>query len=125
MFFKRSKLLFTAHVLGSMYAIYLMAHFFGSVGATEGAEQVGAGIATALILPHLVLVIFSVMFGFLGFFLRKDGFNLTAGILYSVATAAFLLYFFFTVPLVIMSFIGYVKQKRMNEDPVTQVQTGT
>ena len=113
MFEKRSKVLFVANVLGSLYAIYLMVHFFGSVGSTEGAEQIGAGLATAIIMPHLVLIILSALFGFLGFFLRKDGFNLTSGILYSVATALFLFYFMFTVPLIVLSFVGYSKQKRM------------
>jgi hypothetical protein len=113
MFEKRSKVMLVANVLGSIYAIYLMAYFFGSVGSTEGAEQVGAGLATAIIMPHLVLIVLSALFGFLGFFLRKDGFNLTSGILYSVATALFLLYFMFTVPLVVLSFVGYSKQKQM------------
>ncbi|MCD8501626.1 MAG: hypothetical protein LRY71_08085 [Bacillaceae bacterium] len=94
MFRKRSKFLFVANVLGSLYAIYLMVHFFGSVGSTEGAEQIGAGLVTAIIMPHLVLIILSALFGFLGFFLRKDGFNLTSGILYSVATALFLFLFY-------------------------------
>jgi len=113
MFEKRSKVLFLANVLGTIYAFYLMVHFFGSMGATEGAEQIGAGLATAIIMPHLVLIILSVLFGFLGFFLKKDGFNLTSGILYCVATALFLFHFMFTVPLIVLSFVGYSKQKQM------------
>ena len=115
MFKGRSKVLFIGNVLGSLYAIYLMSYFFGSVGSTGGAEQIGAGIATALVMPHIVLILLSAMFGFLGFFLRKDGFNLTAGILYCVATVAFLLYFMFTIPLIILTFVGYSKQKSMND----------
>ena len=114
MFEKRSKALFTANVLGALYAIYLMSHFFGSVASTEGAEQVGAGIATALVMPHLVLVLLSVLFGVLGFFLRSNGFNLTSGILYCVATIAFLLYFMFTIPMIVLAFVGYSNQRKMN-----------
>ncbi|MCD4712880.1 MAG: benzylsuccinate synthase, partial [Clostridiales bacterium] len=105
MFKNRSKVLFVANFLGALYAIYLMAHFIGVVGSTEGAEQVGAGLATALIMPHFVMILLSVIFGMLGFFLRKDGFNLTSGILYCVATAVFLFYFMFTLPLVILAFV--------------------
>ena len=114
MFKQRSKILFLGNILGTMYAFYLMSHFFGSVSSTEGAEQIGAGIATAIILPHLVAIILSVLFGFMGFFMKKDGFNLTSGILYCVATALFLLYFMFTLPLIIFAFIGYSKQKQMS-----------
>lgn len=114
MFKKRSKALFAANVLGSLYGMFLMSNFFGGVATTEGAEQVGAGIATALVMPHLVLVILAALFGTLGFFLRNDGFNLTAGILYCVATVAFLLYFMFTVPMIVLAFVGYSSQKKMN-----------
>lgn len=116
MFEKRSKVLFIANILGVVYAIFLMSHFFGSVGSTQGAEQIGAGLATAIILPHLVSVILASAFGFLGFFMKKDGFNLTSGILYCVATALFLLYFMFTVPLIILAFIGYGKQKQIKRN---------
>lgn len=116
MFEKRSKVLFVGNVLGSLYAIYLMVYFAGAVGVTQdSAEMIGAGIATVLVMPHLILILLSVLFGFLGFFLRKDGFNLTSAILYCVATIAFLMYFVFTVPLIVLAFAGYSKQKTMNK----------
>jgi len=65
----------------------------------------------------MVLILLSVLFGFLGFFLRKDGFSLTSAILYCVATIAFLMYFMFTVPLIVLNFVGYSKQKTMNKVP--------
>ena len=120
MFERRSKILFAANVLGIVYGIYLMIHFLGSIGSTEGAEQIGAGLATAIIMPHLVLIVLSALFGFLGFFMRKDGFNLTSGILYCVATALFLFYFMFTVPLIVLSFVGYSKQKQMANNLVEE-----
>lgn len=113
MFEKRSKVLFVANALGAVYAMYLMTHFFGSVSSTEGAEQIGAGLATMIIMPHLVLVVLSALFGLLGFFMRKDGFNLTSGILYCVATALFPPYFMFTVPLIVLAFVGYSRQKQI------------
>jgi hypothetical protein len=71
MFKNRSKVLLVANILGELYAIYLLAHFVGAVGSTEGAEQVGAGLATAQIMPHFVMILLAVIFGLLGFFLRK------------------------------------------------------
>jgi hypothetical protein len=120
MFEKRSKLLVLASILGGLYAIYLLTYFFGAVDESQGAEQIGTGLATALIIPHLVAVIFASVFGFLGFFLRSNGFSLTSGILYCVATILFLIYFMFTTPLIILTFIGYSKQKKMNSKEATK-----
>ena len=45
---KRSKLLLVAGILGGAYLIYLISYFTGSVATSEGAEAIGAGIATAI-----------------------------------------------------------------------------
>jgi hypothetical protein len=54
------------------------------------------------------------VFGWLGFLIKKSWAALVAGILYAVGTLFFLAYFMFGVPLLILGFIGYAKQKKLN-----------
>lgn len=60
------------------------------------------------------MFLIGVVFGWLGFFTKKSWAALIAGILYSVGTLFFLAYFIFGVPLLILGFIGYAKQKKLN-----------
>lgn len=111
---KRSLCLLIATGLATAYAVYLMSYFFGGVSSADGAEAVGGMIATALIMPHMVTFIIGAIFGWVGVFLRKSWGALVAAILYSVGTLLFLAYFMFGVPLLILGFVGYSMQKKLN-----------
>lgn len=114
---KHSKTLLISAIIGTLYAIYLISNFGGAiVGTTDSAEQVGAVLATALVTPHMILVVLAVIFNWVGYFTNKRGFALTAGILYSVAGAVFLLYILFVVPSIVLSFVGYANLKTINEE---------
>ena len=72
---KRNKLLLVALILGAAYVVYSLWYWFGggaagSVGA-DSASQVGAGLATMLVTPHLVLTMVAVVFNALAFFMGK------------------------------------------------------
>lgn len=109
---KRSKLALVGLVLTGIYLIYLITHFAGAnTAAVDDSEQVGAAIATMLILPHAVLVFLGAVFNGLGYFLRKRGFVLTAGILYAVGLAAFVPYFMFVVVQMILMFVAFAKMR--------------
>lgn len=112
---KHSKALLISAIIGSLYALYLIVHFGSSVSSNDAAEAIGAAIATALVLPHMILVILAVIFNWVGYGTNKRGFALTAGILYSVAGVMFLLYILFVVPSLVLSFVGYSKLKGINE----------
>lgn len=112
---KRSKALLISAILGIAYSIYLISHFAGATASTEGAEQVGAAIATALVTPHMILVVLAAIFNAVAYFTNKRGFALTAGILYSIGGVVFLLYILFVVPSLVLSFVGYVNLKKINE----------
>jgi predicted branched-subunit amino acid permease len=51
----------------------------------------------------------------IGFFARKTSFQLTAAILYAVAAVLFFLYAIFLIPSIILGFIGYSVQKKLNK----------
>lgn len=113
---KKSKLLLISSILGVLYAIYIVFYFFGTVnGSASDAEAVGSAIATMLVLPHILLTIVAVIFNLIGYAKNSRGFTLTAAILYAVAGVLFMLYAFFVLPSMILSFVGYSKLKEINE----------
>ena len=76
---------------------------------TEAAEQLGAGIATVVVMPHLVCTVLAMIFNGLGLFMRKAGFALVGAILYTVALVLFIPYFFFVIIEMILSYIGFAQ----------------
>lgn len=116
---KRNKLLLVALILGVAYVVYGLWYWFGggaaaSVGA-DSASQVGAGLATMLVTPHLVLTVVAVAFNALAYFMGKRAFALVAGILYAVAMVLFLAYFFFVLAQMILCFVAYAKMPKKGE----------
>lgn len=117
MFENRSKVLFASSILGTLYVLYLTIHFFGGIfTSNDAAETVGFTIATALIMPHLIFVLLSVCFNWLAFFMVSKPFAITSGVLYVVAGLVFMLYIFFVLPMIILSFIGVAKNTKIKEE---------
>ncbi|MCC5427805.1 benzylsuccinate synthase [Clostridium botulinum] len=114
MFKKRSKAFFIGLIIVTIYLIYIISYFYGILGDGDTAEQIGSGLATALVTPHIVVLAISVMFGWLAFGLSSSGFALTASILYTVAGVMFIPYIFFVIPSIILGFVGYANQKNIN-----------
>ena len=111
----RSKVLFVCAILATLYTIYLVVYFTGSVSSSDGAEALGGAIATALVMPHMIVTALGMIFNWLGFFLRKNWACLVGAILYSVGLILFPLYFMFSLPLIILGFVGFAKQKKINQ----------
>lgn len=110
---KKNKLLLVSFILGLLYSIYIFTYFTGALGGSSGAEQVGAGIATALVMPHMVVTVLATIFNGLGYFMGKSAFALTGAILYAVAMVLFPMYFFFVIIQMILSFIGFAKMRKV------------
>lgn len=117
---KRSKMLFVATAIATIYAVYLISYFFGATAAAEGAEAVGSAIATALVMPHMIMFVIGAVFGWIGYFVKASWAALVAAILYSVGTLLFLAYFMFGVPILVLGFIGYSKQKKLNKQSAVE-----
>lgn len=118
MFVNKSKAAFLAALLGTAYSVYIIMYFGGVVGETDttnAGETIGAGIATLLVLPHMLVTVLGALFGVIGFFIRSAGLTLTSAILYSVAAALFFLYALFLVPSIVLGFVGYANQKKINK----------
>lgn len=105
-----SILLLISFILGCLYMLYSLIYWSSATGSVSGTwEQIGAGVATALVMPHLICTAIAVIFNALGLFLNKRGFALTGAILYSVAMVLFPMYFMFVIVEMILSYIGFAK----------------
>lgn len=116
---KHSKALLVGAILGTIYSIYIIMYFTGAVGGSEGTEQIGAALATAMVMPHLLLVVLATIFNWVAYFTNKRGFALTAGILFSVGAVLFIIYALFVVPSLVLSFVGFSNLKKINA-PATE-----
>lgn len=113
MFKNRSKVLFVATLLATAYVIYLICYFGGSMSSSDSAEVLGGAIATALVTPHLIMIALGAIFAWIGFFAKKAWGALVGAILYCVGAVLFMLYAIYCIPLIILGFIGYAKQKKL------------
>lgn len=110
---KLSKTLLISFILGVLYILYSISYWSGAISSSaDSVEQIGAGIATALVMPHLVCTFIAVLFNALGLFLKKRGFALAGAILYTIAMVLFLPYFMFVIIQTILSYIGYAKMPK-------------
>lgn len=117
---KKSKVLIAAAVLGIIYMIILFVNFGGAIfGSSSDAEAVGGAIATALVMPHMICVLLAVIFNIIGALGNRSGFALTAGILYSVGGVLFLVYIPFLIPMIVLSFVGCSKVKKIKAEAMT------
>lgn len=110
---KKSIPLLISWIIGSAYAVYLLAYFGSTIGgSTDTAEAVGASIAAALVTPHIICVCLAVIFNILSWAANIRWAALCGGILYSVALILFLPYFLFVVAEIVLFFIGFAKMKK-------------
>ena len=118
MFERRSKASFFGAILGVAYAIYSVIYWSGAadeaVSSDDVGASIGAGLAFALVLPHMVVTVIGAIFAVIGFFTRSTGLTLTAAILFSSAALLFLLYAAFLIPSIVLGFVGYANQKKIN-----------
>lgn len=111
---KLSKTLLISFIVGVLYLVYSIFYWSGAASSTaDAAEQIGAGIATVVVMPHLICTTLAVIFNGLGLFLRKRGFALTGAILYTVAMVLFPAYFMFVIVEMILSYVGFAKMKKV------------
>ena len=113
MFKNRSKSEFISIILAIGYVILALTLWAQSVSeATSYAEQLGAGIASLFILPHIALAFVGAMLATIGFFLRSPGLSLSGAIVNTVAAVTFVFWGFALIPAVIFGFIAYGSQKK-------------
>lgn len=93
--------------IGIAYILYSAAYWSSLNSAPDAFSQIGSGIATMLVLPHLVFAAIAVLFNVLGFCLKNRWLALTSAILYTVSLVLFPMYFMFVVAEVVLSFVAF------------------
>ncbi len=112
---KRNNCLLVAAILGTLYVLYLIVYFAGAMSDAPDTETtIGAGIATALVMPHMICVAIAVIFNWVGWSCRVRWGALVAGILYAVSMLLMFLYALFVLPQMILCFIAFAKMKVNN-----------
>ena len=121
---RRSKVVLFFAALGSIYTVVLAVVWSSAQSAlTElfvtdpwlaGLGTVAGGVASIVLLPHFISAVFASVLGIIGFFTKNDGFILASAILFTVAVALFFLSGLILLPIVILGFIGYANQRRLN-----------
>ena len=121
---RRSKAALVFAVLSAVYTVALIVVWWSSQSAltelfatdpfSAGLGTVAGGVASIVLLPHFVSAVFGSVLAIVGFLTRNDGLILAAAILFSVAVALFFLSGLLLVPVVILGFVGYAAQRRLN-----------
>ena len=107
---KRSICLLIAVIIATAYLIYLVSYFLNNADTTAGS------IAAMMVIPHTLTLLLGVLFGWIGYLTGKPGWSLASAILYSVSAILFVMYAMFLVPSIVLGFIGYARQKKMNQN---------
>lgn len=114
-FIEKSKVLLVSGILGVLYSIFLITYFYGINNNSDGITDILAGaIATTLVLPHIILIVLATLFNITAFLLNSKGFTITSAALYTVAGVVFILYIYFVIPMIILSFIGISSVSKIN-----------
>ncbi len=112
MFYQRSKALFISFILGIFYFLLIL-YFYVEAFTGTASEELGSGFAIIFLTPHLILIGLAVIFNWKGFYLRKSKYSIRGVILYAVG--GFLsFYLLYILPIIILSYIGYSKQKKLS-----------
>lgn len=104
--------LFISHLMGFAYSLYSIIYWSTATSGTSGFEKVGAGIATFLVVPHVIVAIIATIFNFAALFAYRRGLTLTAAILYAVSAVLFPLYCYFVMIQSVLCFIAFALMKK-------------
>ena len=104
---RRSVCLLLAAVLATAYLFVALTAYL------KDADTNGGFMALMLVMPHLIVLIVGVLFGWIGYLSGKKGFALAAAILYSVSAVLAIFNALFLVPAIVLGFVGYSNQKNL------------
>lgn len=112
---KRSKLLLAAGIIGTLYLIYLITYFTDGMVSSDGAAALGAGLAAALVTPHMVCVGVAAIFNWIAWGLKARWAALVAGIMYAISMLCMFMYAAFVALEMIFCFVAFAKMKQTNQ----------
>ena len=118
----KSKMLLVSNIVASLYSAFLVIWFViingdELTGYFKGLDILGSDAKFILILLwiHIGLFALGCIFGWLSYITKKSGKAKFAAIVFLIGTILFPIYFFVSIPITIISFIGYSKQKKLEK----------
>lgn len=118
---KKSKVLIVSMILGVLYSIYIIGHFGTAMTSGDSAEVIGASLATALVLPHMLVASLGAIFSVIAVIINKAWSGLTAMILYFVSGVLFIPYAVFSIPLGLFALFGWLNMRKIQNKKETEV----
>lgn len=106
---KKNIFLLLAALLATFYVFGVISYFGNEAETTAGS------IALLMVLPNIIMSLLGVIFGWIAFFTSRHAYALVSVIFYLIALIVFIMYGAFLVPSIVLGFIGYEKQKRINK----------
>ena len=117
MFKSRSKIAFISIFLALAYCIYFFVSYKEAINQDNGDQNIILELLFVLALPHIGAVILALFLDVLGFLLKNHQLLLVSSILFLIGSLLFILYAMFVFPVAIIAFIGYRKQKTLDQLP--------
>ena len=111
----KSKWMIISMVLNIIYTGSLINNFFGSVITTTGSEQIGAALATTIVLPYMIFFCLGTIFSIVGVITEKNWACITACVLVFITSIVFIFYAMISIPLGIIALIGCICQNKINK----------
>lgn len=109
---KRSKLLLISGILSTAYLFYILNYFIGEIFSSDTVESISSGIASVLVMPHMLLVGLGFLFNWIGWALKQRWAALTSGILYAISILLMFIYAPFVIVQMILCFIAFARMKK-------------
>ena len=114
MFKDRSIILFACAVLATIYAVHLLLLISGSAPSSKPGT-----LNEFIMTPHLLAIGLGAIFSWLGFFLKDSLCALFSATLYCIGALLFIVDVSFSLPLVVLAFVGCACQSSLNKKITT------
>ncbi len=108
----RSKVLFICASISTVYILYLAGDYL--LKSTVSPYTLSFIISTAFMPGYILFIAIGTALCWVGFFARDVYFILLGLIVFSIAAVFFFFYILFALPIIILAYIGFANQKKIN-----------
>ena len=115
MFKNKSKVLFVASLLGSLYVLVIFVYYGTGLYMAINNIKFPNPIVTIFVMPHLIIMAIGVLLNWFSFFKEKPWASFIGSLFYSIGGFSLFPFLIYTGPLIILSFNGYFNQVKIKE----------
>lgn len=115
MFKNKSKVLFVASLLGSLYVLVIFLYYGTGLYMVINNIKFPNPIVTIFVMPHLIIMAIGVLLNWFSFFKEKPWASFIGSLFYSIAGFTLLPFLIYTAPVIILSFEGHFNQVKLKE----------